>query len=652
MNFKHNPERRDVLKTATAMAVAGGLPTLESLTRAAHAAGGVGTSEVGNEYKAIVCIFMYGGQDHANLLMPYRDGNAAGNGAATTTDEYARYAFDRSNDGATDAAKKAQTMAPGTGNLSYSNASLAATALPATTSNSLPESAPLVGDTARWTTNTYGRQFALHPSFTEMKAIYDAGHLAVMANVGPLLSRVNRDQWFMDTHGALPINLYSHDDQQRGWMSGTSNVANPSVGVGGRIAAVPAIHDLNRVGGVYSKVSTQVSINGTNAFMLTDVTAPPTAIPYQMGYGSLGRLTNSTTCNTGNPLTTNTTFPFCLSGGPIRLSSRHTGNSHFMGAINSRYNAGVENVSIYHDQWRNTMRASIDTEQSISAAFLASPVTENVLEPFNAADQVGGSTNHLARQLRMVAAMIRASNQLGPQPGTPIKRQVFFVGIGGFDTHGDEFWRENPKLNRQISSALGAFWTALGRIQVVGAVAGTTAQDRVTTFTMSEFGRTLDSNGDGSDHGWGNTQFVMGKSVTGGKIYGNNHNVNLFDIPTDTRSSPAVAGQKSRFMFTDLNAGAVPRTGVPPTWWQGSNIPAGDKAKVQVPGSSPPRYIYLNHSLERGELIPTMASDAMVATIAKWFGVPDASITGGGGVCPTVAGVHGTKWDVGFMKPG
>ena len=183
MNFTSFKQRRDFLKTLGSAAVIGGVPALEGLNNVALAAGGTDVSQVGGDYKAIVCVFFYGGQDHSNLLIPYQDGNAAGDGTATTNTEYDRYAQARSNFTATDAGDT-PTELPGTGNLAYKRASLAATALPATTTNS----ATTPGG---WTTNTYGRSFALHPSYAELKAIYDSGKLAVIANVGPLIAPIN-----------------------------------------------------------------------------------------------------------------------------------------------------------------------------------------------------------------------------------------------------------------------------------------------------------------------------------------------------------------------------------------------------------------------------------------------------------------------------
>ncbi|TAG70500.1 MAG: DUF1501 domain-containing protein, partial [Burkholderiales bacterium] len=401
------------------------------------------------------------------------------------------------------------------------------------------------------------------------------------------------------------------------------DIPNPTVGIGGRVASHPTIRDLNRAGSFESKVATQISLNGTNTFMLSDTNAPTGAIAYQMGVGTRGRL-NGAICDTGS---TNTALPFCLRGGPIPIGRDNSGNTvgfanmtGLMSTVTARYGATPENVSIYHDQWRGIASQSIQTEQAITAAFLAAPTTEDVLTPFEDTN-VDIRNNDLARQLRMVAAMIRASNQLGPQSGTPMKRQIFFVGIGGFDTH-DDFWKNNRPLNRRISTALNAFWAALGNIQVVGGASGSSAQVKVTTFTMSEFGRTLDSNGKGSDHGWGNFQFVLGGAVKGRNIYGQDHNVST--VPSGSTT----------YMQLDSTAGAMPRIGLPP-----------NSGTMRIANQ-------LNHSLGRGEMLASMSSDAMLATITKWFGVPIGDIAGAGNVFPTLQTAHGSNWDVGFMNPG
>lgn len=619
MNFKSFQHRREFLKQAVSFAVAGGVPTLDALNNVALAAGSIEAAQVGTDYKAIVCVFLYGGQDHSNILIPYQDGLPDGSGPAATNAEFDLYAMARSNNGAP------AVQSSSSGNLAFTRAQLAATALPATTTNS-------VATPGGWTTNTYGRQFALHPSYAELKAIYDTGKLAVIANVGSLIAPITRDQWYKGPRPATPLNLYSHDDQQKSWQSGTANTANPSVGIGGRIANNSTIVALN----AGAQVATQISVDGSNTFMLTDINPSASAIAYQIGVGSMGRLqtatsnpiwttVGTTTCNTSSTFITNNDgvsphplSPYCVAGGPVGLSGGYNGNTTLKNAVLSRMNATSEASSVYGDQWRQTMRQSIDTQAVIAAAFVSSPPSEDIVAPFVPVVGSGSTYNSLAAELRMVASMIRASSQLGAS-NQPMKRQIFFVGVGGFDTHGSEFWTANPANNAKISKAINAFWQAMGNIAALG---GGTAQDKVTLFTMSEFGRTLDSNGAGSDHGWGTHQVVLGGAVKGGKIYGQSHNV--ASVPATT---PV-------YMQVDNFAGAVPRIGLPPSPYSGTTRIASQ----------------LNHALSRGELLATTSSDAVVATVAKWFGVPTADLTGPAGVFPTLAAAHPGGSDMGFMS--
>ena len=623
--------RRNFLLSATSLAVAGGLPTIESLTKVAHAAGNTEPSSVGGDYKAIVCVFLYGGQDASNVLIPYFDGDAFGTATATTTAEYNRYAAARSAEGS--AQNEAGTVAnPRTGNLSFKRASLANTALPATTTNSVSAAAVSGG----FTTNTHGRQFALHPSYLPLKSIYDAGKLAVIANVGPLVAPLTRHNIYTNTGGARPANLYSHDDQQKGWMSGTANVSTPPPsGIGGRMGELLA--GMNGA----SQIALQVSVDGSNTFQLTAGTG---AIPYQVGYGNIGRISPSTlpsaplpvgaTCNTSSSyITANPTSAYCVSGGPIRISNGYTGTATLYNAFRGRVGGTNNPLNLYLDQWGDTVDQSIKTEQTIAAALLASPLTEDIVGPFQPIIGTGNTFNSLAAQLRMVAGLIRASATLGPTTPsvTPVKRQIFFVSIGGFDTHGTEFWDNNPTINARIGNALKAFWDAMGNVKVIGAPSAT-ARDRVTLFTATDFGRTLDSNGQGSDHGWGSHQLVMGGAVNGGKIYGKNHNVTTAELPQDT-GTPA---NKTRWMTEDATAGAVPRTGIPPDRYD-NTTGTGPGAKCNG----------LNHSLDRGEMLPTMSGDAYIATIARWFGVQTSDLAS---VFPTLAAAHPTGSDVGFMN--
>ena len=625
------PPRRSFLLSASSFAIAGSLPTIESLTKVAHAAGSTEPASVGGEYKAIVCVFLYGGQDASNVLIPYFDGNAAGNATAATNIEYDTYASARSGEGA--AQNEAGSVGnPRTGNLSFKRSSLAATALAARTTNGVSA----VAATGGFTTNTHGRQFALHPSLLKLKGIFDAGKLAVVANVGPLVAPLTRHNVYTGTGGARPANLYSHDDQQKGWMSGTANVSTPPAsGIGGRIGELLA--GMNGA----SQIALQVSVDGSNTFQLT---SGLNAIPYQVGYGNIGRITPSTppsaplpvgaTCNTSSSyIAANPTSAYCISGGPIRITNGYSFNTTLYNAFRSRVGGTNNPLNLYLDQWGDTADQSIKTEQAVAAALLASPLTEDIVGPFQPIIGTGNTFNSLAAQLRMVAGLIRASATLGPATPsvTPVKRQIFFVSIGGFDTHGDEFWDNNPTQNTRIGDALKAFWDAMGNIAVQGA-AGSTARDRVTLFTATDFGRTLDSNGQGSDHGWGSHQFVMGGAVLGGSIYGKNHNVTTAELPQDTGN----AANKTRWMKEDTTAGAVPRTGIPPDRY--------DNATGTGPGA---KCNGLNHSLDRGEMLPTMAGDAYIATIARWFGVQSTDLAS---VFPTLATAHPTGSDVGFMN--
>ena len=111
----------------------------------------------------------------------------------------------------------------------------------------------------------------------------------------------------------------------------------------------------------------------------------------------------------------------------------------------------------------------------------------------------------LGRQLEQVAKIIKVKSALG------IKRQIFFCSLDGFDHHTNQLADQN-RLLADLNAALGAFYDATIELGV---------SDSVTTFTESEFGRTLQgSAGVGSDHGWGSHHIVLGGAVKGGDLYG------------------------------------------------------------------------------------------------------------------------------------
>ena len=632
--------RRDFLKRLAAggaVSAVGAVPTLAALSSVAEAAAPNNnqTTEVAADYKAIVCVYLYGGQDHGNMLVPYQD-NASGG-----TTEYERYAASRRPAGAP------QTES---GNdLAYRRATLGANG-----EARVITSTDTAGMPAGFTTNVYGRRFALHPSYSEIAFLYKQANsrLAVVANVGPMIAPVNRDAWYriQSTYGdspLLPANLYSHDDQQKAWMSGQANRLNPDEGAGGKIAS--ALAGLNGV----AKVPIAVSVSGINTFMLTN---DPAAQPYQVGSGYIGRVDASggtpsvATCNTdGGYIAANPAKNYCLAGGPIALNNGYSWQTLLQSTMLARFSPSNGSANIYARQWTETMDLSVRTEAAVSEALIKNPLNEDTVKsfseyrpssntaaaPINVVEGADGY-NELAAQLRMAAALIRASAGLGGTSGTPVKRQIFFVGMGGFDTHGPEFWSELPGQNKKIDAAIDAFWQSMAKIKVQGSTSGT-GQDQVTLFTMSDFGRSMSGNGGGSDHGWGGHHVVLGGAVKGGKIYGANHNVAATDIPNDAEFT----SQKSRFMSVDATAGAVPRCGVPPLWYEqneGNTSPGGKAAG-------------LNHSLDRGELLVTLSSDAYLATIARWFGVTTAQLPS---IFPTLNTAHpgftSLASGVGFMN--
>lgn len=641
MKISSPSPRRDFLKRLAAggtMSAAGAVPTLAALSSVAEAAAPNNnqTTEVAADYKAIVCVYLYGGQDHGNQLVPYLDNAVSG------TTEYDRYAACR---------RPAGSPQSESGNdLGYTRATLAGN-----NGARIITSTDTAGLSAGFTTNVYGRQFALHPSYNEIAFLYKQANskLAVIANVGPMIAPVNRDGWYRIQNSAgdsplLPANLYSHDDQQKAWMSGQANTLNPEEGAGGKIAS--AVVGSNGT----ARVPIAVSVAGINTFMLTNDAA---AQPYQVGTGYIGRVdaTNGTpsvaTCNTdGGYINANPSKNYCLAGGPIALYNGYSWQALLHSTMLSRYAPAAPSANIYARQWTEIVNLSVRTEAAVAEALIKNPLNEDTVNSFaeyrpssnptaaaiNVVDTPDAGYNELAAQLRMAATLIRASAGLGATSATPLKRQIFFVALGGFDTHGPEFWSDLPVQNKKIDRAIDAFWQSMGKIKVQGS-ATATGQDQVTLFTMSDFGRSLSSNGGGSDHGWGGHHVVLGGAVKGGKIYGANHNVAAADIPNDAQF-PA---QKSRYMSVDATAGAVPRSGVPPLWNEPSEGNTGPGGKTAG----------LNHSLDRGELLVTLSSDAYLATIARWFGVTTAQLPG---IFPTLNTAHpgftSLASGVGFMN--
>jgi uncharacterized protein (DUF1501 family) len=398
------PSRRAWLKGLTSgaalTAASPWLGPLSALAQTAPAATGP------NDYKALVCLFMFGGNDGNNLVVP------------TDAAAHALYAKSRRN-------------------LTLQREQLLPLQL----------------------TNTAGAAYGLHPSMSAMQGLINAGQAAVVANVGPLVVPTTQAQW-QARSVPLPMALFSHSDQQAQWQSAVYQTP-PRSGWAGRamerlLAATPAAN---------AGFAT-LSLAGGNLWQAGD----QGLVPYKVApSGRFG-------------------FDFYEPKPSDVMSQAISGMLASPAATNA-----ASDMHPMHRTWLQTMSRSLDVQRVLTQALEASALT--TVFP----------NSGLGRQLGTTARLIGARSALG------LSRQVFFVSIGGFDTHGDDQMQRQQELLGEISEAVGAFQTAL--------TAQGTSQN-VTLFTASDFGRTMPSNGQGSDHGWGNNHLVVGGAVNGARMVG------------------------------------------------------------------------------------------------------------------------------------
>lgn len=404
----------------------------------------IGTTAPFNDFRALVCVFLHGGNDSFNMLVP------------NTTAEYNAYAASRQN-----LAIPREALLP-VNPLSYGPGSNA---------------------------------FGLHPSMTGVQSLFESGRAAFVANVGPLVEPTTQEQYFNQSV-ILPSQLFSHNDQQAQWHS-LKGANTTKTGWAGRIA------DLIRMNVAEQKMAVNASLNGTSLFQSGEET-----IAYVMG-------------QTG-PLSFE---GFSNDPDDVRYDQRLA----FERVLQAQYG------SMYERAFAEIQQRAIAASDVVSAAITNAPAITTVFP-----------ATPLGRQLETVAKLIGSRAELEMQ------RQIFFVGIGGFDSHDDQN-QNQPGLLGGVSEAMTAFYDATVELQVA---------ESVTAFTQSDFGRTLTSNGDGTDHAWGGNQLVVGGAVSGRDIFG---------------------------IYPVLEIGG------------------GD----DVGG---------------GRMIPTTSADQFAATLAKWFGIPDADL--------------------------
>ncbi len=397
-----------------------------------------------NDYKALVCLFLSGGNDSYNMLVPLD--NRAYNDYATTRSELA---LDKSK---------------------------------------LLKINPL---------NTRGKKYGLHPSLQNMQQLFESRHLAFLVNIGALIQPTEPEE-VRKKSVPLPLGLFSHSDQQKHWMTAMPH-RRTSVGWGGRIA--DRMRDVNPD----NSISMNISISGSNIFQQGESTIEFTVSPRgnTFGYYNYGKEDYWR-------------YYVDYSRGIDSLSE-------------ARYN------DLFRDTYAGIMRNARDAYILFSEAL-------HSIDPISTAFP----ESRLGDAMKRIVEIIQSNKVLG------FRRQIFFVRMGGWDNH-DELLNNHEDNLRVVDQAVGAFWQALEEIN---------ATQNVVLFNMTEFARTLTSNGNGTDHAWGGNVFVLGGPVRGKRIYG---------------EYPSLALKADRMIY-------------------------------------------------RQALVPTRSIDEYFAELAKWFGMHDSDI--------------------------
>ena len=430
-------QRRDFLKRS--LVGLGGASSLWATTSQFNLVNAATSANSFTDYKALVCVFLLGGNDSLNMLIP------------TDQRAYDQYAATRQN-------------------------------LAVARNAALPIKV----------TNTQYSSVGLHPSLAALHTIYEQGNMALVANVGPMIEPVSKAD-ILTGRVMLPPQLFSHSDQQNHWQTAHPQQA-ALTGWAGRMAD-----------------------------MLSDGTEP-LSMNLSMAGNNLWQ--------TGSQV-----LPFALSSQGAEILEGINPDEEWQrpnAAFLDRIHANTEGM--FASQFAAMVDRTRTTGGLVNSALALGPELSTAFP-----------ATRFAEQMRLVANMISVQQHLN-QP-----RQIYFVAMGGWDTHDNQL-ADHPALLSELANGMAAFYNATAELGV---------SEQVTAFTASDFGRTLTSNGDGTDHGWGGNHIVLGGAVQGADIYGQLPQMSL-----------------------------------------GSDDDLGD-----------------------GRIIPTLSVDQYAATLAQWFGLGDNELT-------------------------